>query len=163
MSIPRTTSAPPASSLPGKPHWGFTETGSFFRSEIPIENSTTRLALFLVRETRQDFLSPQDVQFMALKEHSKAFRPETLEQWSHLGRFWMWPTAVSRTSLEQFVKSLGGKSPWLTDEYLWTKMCDDAERRYGHQSRLLLPDEIADVSNALFARTPEMPRSSDSV
>ena len=147
---------------PVKPFFGFNAAGGFFRSEIKIENSTTRFAEWAVREILAEYLSPQDVHFLIIKENLGAsFRCQP--QWSNLNRFWEWPLAHAGTSLEQFIRSLGGKHPWLTDEYRWTTLCDAAEVKYGHESRLVHPIDATNTVLDVLARLPEMPRSSDSL
>ena len=124
---------------------GWNNEGGFFRSEVKIENSVTRFVDYAVRETLQEFYSPADVRFLVLRESEAtrgAFRPQTLEAWEKLGRFWHWPLAFAHTSAEETIRSLGGRCPWSRDENAWTKWCDSAERKYAHESRLLEPAEL---------------------
>jgi hypothetical protein len=128
-----------------KQYRGFSSTGSFISSEIPVENGTTRLAHDLVKQIREEFLSPQDVYFLVLRDGSKAFRPDTLGRWSQFSRFWQWPLTRAQTPLEEFVRSLGGKHPWLSDEFLWGHLCDGAEKKYGYESRMVDPVKVAEL------------------
>ena len=135
-----------SSSKPDKSHTGWTSAGACFRSELAVENTPTRFVLYLLKEIRRDFLSPQDVHFLILREGLTTAFP-CHEKWATLDRFWHWPLAVSRTSAEEVVRSLGGKYPWVRDEYAWTSWCDAAEKKYGYEPRLV--------------RNPEMPHLSE--
>jgi hypothetical protein len=140
MLKPQRTKAPSDT----KTHWGFNETGSCFSSEIKVENSTTRFARDLVQQIREDYLAPFDVACIAMRDgRTSAFR--NLDSWQNLHRFWNWPLAMSATPLEEYVRSLGGKHPWLTDEYAWTVMCDAAEKKHGLPSRLVQAQDIRDL------------------
>jgi len=140
---------------------GFNSEGGFISSEIPVLNVATQLAHRLVREIREEFYSPQDVYFLVLREGSKAFRNDTLEGWSQFSRFWQWPLTRAQTPLEEFVRSFAGKHPWLSDEHLWGHLCDGAEAKYGHESRLV---NTADLSGLLDGiGTTKIPRSSESL
>ena len=144
MLKPQRTKAP---SDP-KTHWGFNETGSYFRSEIPVQNSITRFARQLVTQIREEYLSPFDVSVMIRREsYQNSFR--SLEQWGERHRFWLWPLASATSPLDEFVRSLGGKHPWLTDEYSWTAMCDACEKKYGLESRLVSPKDINQLVSSI--------------
>ena len=144
-------SSPKSAHTPREPqdakiYKGFNSEGGVISSEIPVQNVATALAHRLVKEIREEFYSPQDVYFLVLREGSKAFRNDTLELWSTFPRFWQWPLTRAQTPLEEFVRSLGGKHPWLSDEHLWGHLCDSAERKYGHESRLV---KVGDVGNLI--------------
>lgn len=124
---------------------GWNSEGSAFTSEIEITNPETRFLTRLVKEVRNDYLSPSDAYFLVLREGNsvaKCFRTVVLENWSHYHRFSDWPVVQAMTSAEEFIRSLGGKRPWATDEYAWTAMCDAAEKKYNHESRLVAAGKL---------------------
>ena len=93
------------------------------RSSIPISNGPTHFARFLVREIREQLLTPADV-ILLLLQHDKAsqnmFRPSVVAHWSYLDSIDHWGCGSAHSSFEEYVRSWGGSYPWTRDPLLWS-------------------------------------------
>lgn len=125
---------PPAGDPPPG-HVGFGWDGGLILSSIPIENKPTRLYVQLRGEVVTEMLAPADVIYR-LRDAEKAlagcFSVDAIQSWSQLVRFDQWPNAAASRPLESAIRSFGGRFPWLSDPYAWTRRCEDAARRHGY-------------------------------
>ena len=140
-----------------KPHVGFTNQGSAFRSAEAIDNQPTNFVRWLLGEIADEYLSPADVRFLVQREPEPirlCFRESTLASWEQLPRFWQWPCAGASTALEAAVQSHGGKRPWIGDEWAWTKRCDAAEAKHGYEVRPRDRGQIAGLLAPIIGRAP---------
>ena len=133
---------------PEKAFFGFTDDGSSFRSGAPIDNNMTQIARRLMVSAHADYLTPAGlvVEISRCPEFfRRAFSGDTMLGWARADRFHLWPTVTAYKSIEEWFRSQGGTYPWLRDEWAWTKACDRAESKHGHESRIIAPGDIREM------------------
>ena len=102
MSVQR---AQAAKATDPKPFWGFSESGSTFRSATRVENDVTAFIRDFRHQISTQFLSPADIE-MALR-----IRPEWVrsafpaaQEWMRYSKPWEWCFAPTSTSAEETLK-----------------------------------------------------------
>lgn len=138
-------------------HSGVDRYGSAVLSSEVIDNQATSFLRFLIREIRAKYLSPSDVVTLIGGQDEKLhalFSLTTISDWAMLDRFWLWPLAHSARPSEEALRCFGeGRPVWLSDENRWTKMCNEAERWYGHPSRFATPRfDLQEAIHSMVAR-----------
>jgi len=128
-----------AAAAPPQQHWGFTEGGKLFRSETPVTNACTNWVRLMIRQIREQYLTPADVvgRLRGQPEYiQKLLSPDVIANWSGIEKFWQWPVAYTSNSVARCLKQFGLQEPvWERDEHEWTRMCDRAEELSGAESR----------------------------
>lgn len=134
-----------------RPFVGFDETGSCVRSATPVTNPQTDFARWLIREMRDQLLSPADVvklvrqrdkaiwQAIGLESnlrpwamhahyaHDEHGNPVRVERECDLS---CWPCLTATSGLAEAIRSFGGWYPWANDRNAWLAMLErEASRR----------------------------------
>lgn len=126
--------------------WGFDSSGATIRSAAPVANAQTQFARWLVREMRDQLLTPADVIALVSRQDDAIHRAvgiETLTHWTTHQHYDSegrpcdahcslncWARLTATSGLSEFVRSWGGWHPWLRDENAWAVMLErDAARR----------------------------------
>jgi hypothetical protein len=136
---------------PDKPFVGFDASGSCFRSETPVTNPQTEFARWIVREMRDQLLTPADVVRIARtrdREIWQAIGVHTLMHWNahaHWTRddrnvpvecqrecdLSCWASLQASSGLAECIRSFGGWYPWANDREAWAAMlARDTARRH---------------------------------
>lgn len=115
----------PGAPGPALEHVGFTEEGSVLRSERPIHNAPTQFVRLLLREVKEQLLTPAEVVALISRhaeDNHRLFHPNTIGDWSTRGHIDGWASSAATSSLEECVRSWGGTYPWAKDSYAWSEM-----------------------------------------
>ncbi len=113
-------------------HFGFAPTGNVIRSEIPVTNAPTNFVRFLIREIREQLLTPAEVVALISRHPDNChalFRRDVIQDWCVRDTLHGWASAQACTSLEESVRSWGGTYPWAKDPYLWGELLKSWEAR----------------------------------
>jgi hypothetical protein len=137
MSFPRTDNNranKPSAAAVEKPYWGWTDRGSFFRSETPVLNAVTGFLHDTRSMLREKFMAPADVELLLRiqPEYVRSAFPQ-ISQWSTLSRPWHWPAAQTSTSAEQTLKAWA--TPARDDDNALAAYFEAAERFHGYECR----------------------------
>ncbi len=131
------------------PFVGFDASGSTIRSATPVTNPQTEFANWIIREIRDQLLSPADVVRIVRKRDSaiwQAIGVHTLMHWathSHWTRdehgtpvpcerecdVSCWASLNAASGLAESIRSWGGWYPWSRDTNSWEAICHRDEAR----------------------------------
>lgn len=141
--------APKAKTDP-TPYRGFDSTGSSIRSAVPVTNPQSDFARWIVREMRDQLLTPADVVRIVRQRDQAiwlAVGVETLRQWATHTHWAMdehgnpvpvqrecdvscWGSLTASSSLGETIRSWGGWYPWTNDRNAWAQILErEASRR----------------------------------
>lgn len=141
--------APKAKADP-MPFLGFDASGACFRSAVPATNAQSEFARWIVREVRDQLLTPADVVRIARQRDAaiwQAIGIETLREWAththfardHHGRIVpvereccvsCWASLFAASGLAESIRSWGGWYPWSRDPNAWAQILErDTTRR----------------------------------
>ena len=132
------------------PHRGYDPTGSCFRSPVPVANVQTDFAHWIVREIRDQLLTPADVVRIVRTRPASVYEAigvETLRHWG-LHTHWTlnehgnpvpcnrecdvscWASLYAASGLGEVIRSWGGWYPWANARHEWEAIvARDSARR----------------------------------
>lgn len=131
------------------PFVGFDQYGATIRSATPVTNPQTDFANWIIREIRDQLLSPADVVRIVRKRDSSVWNPigvHTLTHWA-THQHWTrdengtpvpcerdcdvscWASLNAASGLAESIRSWGGWYPWSRDTNSWEAICHRDEAR----------------------------------
>jgi hypothetical protein len=127
---------------------GWHASGSLIHSAVPVTNPQTDFARWLIRETRDQLLTPADVVRLIARQPEAVHRAiglDTLSAWAHHAHYdangtpinapctvSCWGALSASSSLAEAIRSWGGWSPWLRDENAWQGILQREAARNGN-------------------------------
>jgi hypothetical protein len=169
MTVKRVVSDAAIQRATSKPFWGFSQSGSAFRSESRVDNDVTAFVRDVSTQVRDQFLSPADVEMLLrIKPEWVRSAFPSVHKWHDLNRPWNWFNASCATSAEETLKR--SMPQHHDDPNAYRDWCERAERHIGCECRFngvssnairLFGSELKspDVSHACRVHNAELPRS----
>lgn len=140
----RETEAPRIATKPLDKFIGFDAQGSAFRSPVPVANAQTEFATWLVREIRDQLLSPADVVALGRRQPEAIWNAicieSALKPWAIHDHWTLnehgtpvrcerpcdlscWASLPASSGLAECIRSWGGWYPWANDRHEWEVLC----------------------------------------
>ena len=111
-------------------YFGWKSDGSLIRSHEPVRGAVTEYAGWLVREIREQLLTPAEVAALIHARGGEilaaftAYGSPVLEDWAARDTIHGWGKAHAQSSLQQAVRSWGGRSQWTHDPLAWERVVE---------------------------------------